>query len=113
MNKAFVLGRLGDDPKIKAIQGGCLCSFPLATTEVVGQKDGGRQERTEWHRIVAFGKLAEICGKHLTKGSQVLVEGKLQTTSWDDAGQKKYATQIVAAEVKFLSTKKKVDDVAY
>ena len=103
VNKVILVGRLGADPEVKAIgSGSTVCRLNLATSET-WVKDGQKQERTEWHRITVWGKLAEICGKHLAKGRQVYVEGKLQTRSWEDQqGQKKYSTEIVASTVQFL-----------
>ncbi len=103
VNKVILVGRLGADPEVKAIgSGSTVARLNLATSET-WVKDGQKQERTEWHRITVWGKLAEICGKHLTKGRQVYVEGKLQTRSWEDQqGQKRYATEIVASTVQFL-----------
>jgi single-strand DNA-binding protein len=105
--KAIVIGRLGRDPESKSIQGGILCHFSVATSESWTGADGTKQERTEWHSIVTFGKLAEICMKYIKKGSQILIEGKIQTRSWDgDDGQKHYRTEIVANSVTFLDSKK-------
>lgn len=104
VNKVIVVGRLGSNPEVKTIgQGQTVARLSVATSEAWTGKDGQKQERTEWHRIVVWGKLAEICGKHLVKGRQVYVEGRLQTRSWEDTtGQKKYATEIVASTVQFL-----------
>lgn len=104
INKVILVGRLGADPEVKTIaQGSTVASLNLATSENWTDKNGQRQEKTEWHRIVVWGKLAEICGKHLTKGRQVYVEGRLQTRQWDDKqGQKRYTTEIVATTVQFL-----------
>jgi single-strand DNA-binding protein len=104
VNKVIIVGRLGADPEVKAVgQGSTVTRLNVATSENWMGKDGQKQERTEWHRIVVWGKLAEICGKHLSKGRQVYVEGRLQTRSWEDnQGQKKYATEIVANTVQFL-----------
>lgn len=103
VNKVILVGRLGADPEVKAIgSGSTVARLNLATSES-WVKDGQRQERTEWHRVTVWGKLAEICGKHLAKGRQVYVEGKLQTRSWEDQqGQKRYTTEIVASTVQFL-----------
>jgi single-strand DNA-binding protein len=79
-----------------------VCEFASATSESWKGKDGNKQERTEWHNIKAFKKLAEICGKYLAKGKQVYIEGKIQTRTWDKDGQKHYRTEIVANEVQFL-----------
>lgn len=103
INKVILVGRLGADPEVKAVgSGSTVCRLNLATSET-WLKDGQKQERTEWHRVVVWGKLAEICGKHLSKGRQVYVEGKLQTRDWEDQqGQKRYTTEIVANTVQFL-----------
>ncbi len=103
VNKVILVGRLGADPEVKAIgSGSTVARLNLATSES-WVKDGQRQERTEWHRVTVWGKLAEICGKHLAKGRQVYVEGKLQTRQWEDQqGQKRYTTEIVASTVQFL-----------
>ncbi|WP_413578340.1 single-stranded DNA-binding protein [Bdellovibrio sp. HCB290] len=103
VNKVIIVGRLGADPEVKAIgSGSTVARLNIATSES-WVKDGQRQEKTEWHRVTVWGKLAEICGKHLAKGRQVYVEGKLQTRSWEDQqGQKRYATEIVANTVQFL-----------
>lgn len=103
INKVIIVGRLGQDPEMKAVgQGSTVTRLNVATSENWIDKSGQKQERTEWHRITVWGKLAEICGKYLAKGRQVYVEGKLQTRSWEDNGQKKYATEIVASTVQFL-----------
>ncbi len=104
VNKVILVGRLGQDPEIKSLSPQSkVANFSIATSES-WMKDGQKQERTEWHRIVAWGKLAETCGRFLTKGKQVYIEGKLQTRSWEDQqGQKKYTTEIVATTVQFLS----------
>ncbi len=106
VNKVIIVGRLGADPEVKTISAGSTVTrLNVATSEAWTGKDGQKQERTEWHRITVWGKLAEICGKHLSKGRQVYVEGRLQTRSWEDAqGQKKYATDIVANTVQFLGS---------
>lgn len=104
VNKVIIVGRLGADPEMRTVaNGGTVTRLSVATSETWVDKDGHRQERTEWHRIVVWGRLAEICGKHLSKGRQVYVEGRLQTRSWEDQqGQKRYATEIVANTVQFL-----------
>lgn len=103
INKVIILGRLGQDPEMKAVgQGSTVTRLNVATSENWTDKNGQKQERTEWHRITVWGKLAELCGKYLAKGRQVYVEGKLQTRSWEDNGVKKYATDIVASTVQFL-----------
>ncbi|PIT98992.1 MAG: single-stranded DNA-binding protein [Bdellovibrionales bacterium CG10_big_fil_rev_8_21_14_0_10_45_34] len=106
VNKAIIVGRLGADPEVKFTQSGQqVARFSVATSENWTDRDGQKQERTEWHRVVVWGKLAEICGKYLSKGRQVFVEGRIQTRSWEDnQGQKKYSTEIVASTVQFLGT---------
>ncbi len=104
VNKAILVGRLGKDPEIKYTPSGtAVTNFTMATSENFKDKDGQKQERTEWHRIVAFGKLAEICGEYLAKGKQVYIEGRIQTRSWDDKnGNKRYTTEIVANTMQML-----------
>lgn len=104
VNKVIIVGRLGKDPEVRQVgNGGTVATITVATSENWVDKEGAKQERTEWHRVVAWGKLAEICGRHLSKGRQVYVEGRLQTRSWEDQqGQKKYSTEIVASTVQFL-----------
>ncbi len=104
VNKVIVLGRLGADPEVKNISPTqTVARLSVATSETWNDREGQKQERTEWHRIVVWGKLAELCGKYLVKGRQVYVEGRLQTRSWEDnQGQKKYTTEIVASTVQFL-----------
>lgn len=104
INKVIVVGRLGNDPEIKNVSPTqTVARLSVATSENWTDREGQKQERTEWHRIVVWGKLADLCGKYLTKGRQVYVEGRLQTRSWEDQqGQKKYTTEIVANTVQFL-----------
>ncbi len=105
VNKVILVGRLGQDPEMKYTPSGTgVCNFSIATSETWNDKSGQKQERTEWHRIVVWSKLAELCNQYLAKGRQVFVEGKLQTRSWDDqkTGQKKYMTEINATTVQFL-----------
>ena len=104
VNKVIIVGRLGADPEIKQVGNSqSVARLSIATSESWTGKDGQKQERTEWHRVVVWGRQAENCAKHLSKGRQVYVEGRLQTRSWEDqAGQKKYATEIVATTVQFL-----------
>ncbi|MCC6278588.1 MAG: single-stranded DNA-binding protein [Oligoflexia bacterium] len=107
VNKVILVGRLGTDPEVRYTPGGqAVAKLSLATSESWTDKQGQKQERTEWHRIVVWGKLAEICGQHLSKGRQVYVEGRLQTRSWDDkaTGQKRYTTEINANTVQFLGS---------
>lgn len=111
VNKAILVGRLGKDPEIKYTPSGtAVTNFTMATSENFKDKDGQKQERTEWHRIVAFGKLAEICGEYLAKGKQIYIEGRIQTRSWDDKnGNKRYTTEIVANTMQMLG---KADEAA-
>lgn len=104
VNKVILVGRLGADPEIKSVGNGqSVARLSVATSESWTGKDGQKQERTEWHRVVVWGRQAENCAKHLSKGRQVYVEGRLQTRSWEDQqGQKRYATEIVASTVQFL-----------
>lgn len=104
VNKVIIIGRLGSDPEVKTIStGNTVTRLSIATSESWVDKDGQKQERTEWHRVVVWGKLAELCGKYLSKGRQAYVEGRLQTRAWEDQqGQKKYTTEVVATTVQFL-----------
>lgn len=104
INKVILVGNLGNDPEMKYTTGGqAVARFNIATSESWTDKSGQKQERTEWHKIVVWGKLGEICGKHLAKGRQAYIEGKLQTRQWEDKeGQKRYTTEVVAATVQFL-----------
>lgn len=106
INKVILVGNLGKDPELRHTpQGQAVCNFPIATSETWNDKNGQKQERTEWHRIVVWGKLGELCGKYLSKGRQVYVEGRLQTRAWDDKeGQKRYTTEVVAMGVQFLGS---------
>jgi len=102
VNKVILVGNLGNDPEIKQTGNGTsLANFSVATSES-WTKDGQRQERTEWHRVTCWGKLADIVGQYVTKGSKVYIEGKLQTRSWEQDGQKRYATEIVARDLQML-----------
>lgn len=104
VNKVIIIGRLGADPEVKSVgNSGSMARLSIATSENWVDKEGQKQERTEWHRVVVWGRLAEIVGKHLSKGRQVYVEGRLQTRTWEDQqGQKRYSTEIVANTVQFL-----------
>jgi single-strand DNA-binding protein len=104
VNKVIIVGRLGTDPELKTVTGGqSVARLSIATSENWTDKQGQKQERTEWHRIVVWGKLAELCGKYLSKGRQAYIEGRLQTRQWEDQqGQKRYTTEIVANTVQFL-----------
>ena len=106
VNKVILIGNLGKDPEIKYTPSGtAVAKFSLATNENYKDKSGQWQERTEWHNIVAWQRLAEIVGEYVKKGSKLYIEGRLQTSSWDDkeTGQKKYKTEIVANDLVLLS----------
>jgi len=104
VNKVFIIGRLGTDPEVRyTTNGGAVANFNMATNESWTDKAGQKQERTEWHRIVVWGKLGELCGQYLSKGRQAFIEGRLQTREWTDKeGGKRYTTEIVAQNVQFL-----------
>ena len=106
INKVILIGNLGADPEIRYTQSGTpVVNFRVATTERWKTQDGQQQEQTEWHSIVAWRRLAEICGEYLSKGSRVYIEGKLQTRKWQDQnGNDRYTTEIVANEMKMLDT---------
>ncbi len=107
LNKAMIIGNLGQDPELRYTPSGvAVANFSVATSEKWKDKDGNDQEKTEWHRVVIWRKLAEICGEYLKKGSKVYLEGKLQTRSWeDDNGVKRYATEIVVNQMQMLDRK--------
>jgi single-strand DNA-binding protein len=104
VNKVILIGNLGADPEVRFTPGGqAVANFRIATSESWTDKNGQKQERTEWHRIVVWGKLAELCGEYLKKGRQCYVEGRLQTREWTDKeNRKNYTTEVVANSVVFL-----------
>lgn len=104
VNKVILVGRLGRDPEVRYTPDGtAVANFSIATSEEWRDKNSGdKKERTEWHRIVAWRRLGEICGQYLTKGREVYVEGKLQTRSYEQDGTTKYMTEIIASTVQFL-----------
>ncbi len=104
VNKVILVGNLGQDPEVRYMADGtAVASFSIATSETWKDKQTGeKKERTEWHRIVPWKQLAELCRKYLSKGRQVYIEGKLQTRSWEKDGVTRYTTEIVAADVKFV-----------
>ena len=106
LNKVTLIGNLGKDPELKYTNSGvAVATFSLATYDSWKDQEGNMQERTEWHNIVAWRKLAEICGQYLKKGSQVYIEGKIQTRSYNDKeGVKKYITEIVADQLLMLGS---------
>jgi len=105
LNKVQLIGNLGADPDVKVLQNGgaTVAKLSIATSKKWTDNQGQKQEKVEWHRVIAWNKIAESCGKYLKKGRQVYVEGELQTRSWDDQqGQKHYTTEVVASTVQFL-----------
>jgi single-strand DNA-binding protein len=107
VNKVILVGRLGKDPEVKYTPSGApVAKFSLATDEVFKDRSGEQQKRTEWHNIVAWNKLAEICGQYLTKGKQVYIEGSIRSRQWEDqAGNKRTGYDIVAREMKMLGSR--------
>ncbi len=109
VNKVILVGNLGNDPEMRATQAGSqIANLSIATSESWRDKQTGEmQEKTEWHRVVFFNRLAEIAGQYLRKGSKVYIEGKLQTRSWDDqaTGQKKFMTEVVGNEMQMLDSR--------
>lgn len=106
VNKVILVGHLGADPDMRYTPSGAgVCELRLATNETWTDKSGQRQERTEWHRVVVWGKQAELCSKFLSKGRQIYVEGRLRTRSWEDKkdGSKRYTTEIIANDIQFLA----------
>jgi single-strand DNA-binding protein len=105
VNKVFLLGNVGKDPEIRSTAGGTIvASFSLATADRAKDQQGNWQDKTEWHNLVAFNRTAEIIRDYVKKGTQIFVEGKIQTRSWDDkeSGQKKYKTEILVNEMSLL-----------
>jgi single-strand DNA-binding protein len=104
VNKVILVGNLGADPEIRYTPSGtAVANFRIATSENRTNKEGQKETRTEWHRIVTFGRLAEICGEYLSKGKQVYIEGRIQTRQWDDRdGNKRYTTEIIANTMQML-----------
>ncbi len=111
INKAILVGRLGRDPEVRNISDDrTVTNFSIATSEEWKDKNTGeKKERTEWHRIVAFNRLGEICAEYLSKGKMVYVEGKIQTRSWEQDGVTKYTTEIIASNVQFLGGRNSVN----
>jgi single stranded DNA-binding protein (ssb) len=104
VNKVILIGNLGSDPEVRYTpSGAAVCNFNIATNESWNSKEGKKEERTEWHKIVVWAKLAELCGEYLSKGRTVYVEGRLQTREWNDKdGNKRYTTEVVAQSIQFL-----------
>jgi single-strand DNA-binding protein len=108
VNKVILIGNLGRDPEVRSTPSGQpVASFTLATSRRWKDKNGQRQEQTEWHQIVVWGKQAEIAGQYLTKGKQIFLEGRLQTRSWDDrqSGEKRYRTEVVCDNFQMLGSR--------
>lgn len=104
VNKVILIGNLGNDPDVRYTSGGtAVANFNIATNENWINKEGQKEERTEWHRIVCWNKTAELCGEYLSKGRTVYIEGRLQTREWEDKdGNRRYTTEIVAQTIQFL-----------
>ena len=106
VNKVILVGNLGADPEVKDVNGSKVANFRIATSETYTDKQGVKQTNTEWHSIVAWRNLAEIIEKYVKKGSQVYVEGKLQTRSWEKDGVKHYSTEVLISTLKMLGGKR-------
>lgn len=104
VNQVRLIGNLGRDPEMRITPSGTtVVNFSMATNEKWKDKDGQQQEKTEWHRIVVFGKLADICAKYLFKGKEILIEGKMQTRNWRDRdGKERYTTEVIAEQMKMF-----------
>jgi len=106
VNKAIMIGRLGKDPELRYTPSGTACAtFSVATSESWKDDDGNEKVKTDWHHVVAWRKLGEICQQYLKKGSQVFIEGKIRTRSWEKDGNKQYITEIIADHIQFLGSK--------
>jgi len=108
VNKVIIIGNLGQDPEVRSFpSGGKVCNFSVATSENWKDRNTGeRREKTEWHRVQAFGKLADIIGQYVGKGSKLYIEGKIHTRSWEQDGVKRYSTEITANEMQMLDSKR-------
>ncbi len=115
VNKVILVGRLGRDPESRFTGSGqAVCNFSLATDRSYKDRNGQTQKQTEWHKIVAWGKLAEICQKYLKKGSQIFVEGRIQSRQWEDQqGQKRTSFEIVAGEMRMLGSRGEASPVSH
>lgn len=106
LNKVLLIGRLGADPEIRYTQDGSpVATLRMATSEYGQTKDGRREERTEWHRVVCFGRLAKVCEEYLRKGRQVFIEGRIQTRQWESPQGRRYTTEIIALNLQLLDSK--------
>jgi single-strand DNA-binding protein len=112
MNKVMLIGNLGADPELKNVKNSTICNVRLATTEKWTGKDGEKQEKTEWHRVVFFGKSADIVAKYMKKGSKMFVEGRIQYKEYEKDGEKKWSTDIIGDRFEFLDGGKKGDDTS-
>lgn len=102
LNKVFIIGNLTRDPELKSLPSGMqVATFGMATNRIYRDRDGNKQEAAEFHNIVVFSRQAELCAQYLRKGNQALIEGRLQTRSWEQEGQKRYRTEIVADRIQF------------
>ncbi len=116
VNKVILIGNLGQDPEVRYMpSGGAVCNITVATTDSWSDRESGeRQERTEWHRVVLFKRLAEIAGEYLHKGSKVYIEGRLQTRKWQDkSGQDRYTTEVIANDLQMLDARGSGGTAAY
>ncbi len=105
VNKVILIGNLGRDPEVRyATSGNAVCNFTMATSRTYKDKQGERKDETEWHRVVAFGRTAEVCGEYLKKGSMVYIEGRIKTNKWQDkeTGADRYSTDIITENMKML-----------
>lgn len=116
LNKVMLIGHLGADPEVRVLPNGLsVANFSIATNEYYKDQNGELKERTEWHNIVAYGKLADVCRQYLKKGKQVYIEGRLQTRSWDDkdTGKKAYRTEIICSEMQMLGSRAESGDMPH
>ncbi len=115
VNKVIIVGNVGRDPEVRFTKNGtAVATFSVATSERFKDRDGQQQERTEWHRVVAWAQLADICGKYLRKGKQVYIEGRLQTRDWEDKdGHKRYTTEVIANVMQMLGRREDGDSSGY
>ena len=111
VNKVILIGNLGREPEMRRTPGGdAVTEFSMATKEIYTDKNGNRKEETEWHNIVLWRKLAENADQYIKKGSSVYIEGKLKTRSWEDNGQRRYRTEIIASSMQFMDSKSSSND---
>ena len=112
VNKVILLGRVGQDPEMRYTENGtAIANFSVATSEQWKNKDGKKKEKTEWHKVVAWKRLGEICGEYLHKGSQVYIEGRIETRNWEGKdGNKRYTTEVVAHTMQMLGGKSSDND---